>query len=192
MRGKNGINSHELAVAFLHGRIDREVEVWAERFSVPAMELKSELGTILVGAQVHRVPSAGMHQAAAGPERQAMATLEMVVGTHGRGAQHRGDERTADSQVPRLEAGEVKKKRKGPGNWYASLSEKEKLAVSLARLKKRKDPVGKKMYKAVLAKSQGKAVKRKTNPKQKIYTARAAARKAGRPMPPLPSEAAAA
>jgi hypothetical protein len=192
LRGKNG-NSYELAFAFVHGRIDRELEVWAERFSIPSVEFKQELGTILVSAQGNHLPSAGMHQTATGAKRQAVATLEMAVGTHGGDAQRGGNERTANSEVQRLAAGEVNDKRTGPKNWYNSLSEKEKLEVTLQRLKKRKDKVGKQMYKSVLAKSQGKTFKgklAKTRPKQAIYAARSAARKAGLPLPPLPSETA--
>jgi hypothetical protein len=192
LRGKNGNN--ELAIAFVHGRIDREIEVWAERFSIPAMELKQELGTIFVSQESNRLPSAGMHQTASGSNGQSMATLEMAIGTYGRGAQRSGHEGTTDSEVPSLASGEVKDKRRGPANWYAKLSDKEKMRVSLERLKKRKDDRGKKMYKALLAKSKGKVSiteHKRDISKQHIYAARNRARQKGLPLPPLPSENAA-
>jgi hypothetical protein len=192
LRGKNGNN--ELAIAFVHGRIDREIEVWAERFNVPAMEFKQELGAVLGQSQVNRLPSAGMHETASGSNGQAVATLEMAVRAHGSGAQRSGYEGTTDSEVHSLASGEVKDRRKGSANWYAQLSDKEKMRVSLERLKKRKDDRGKKMYKALLAKSKGKdsITKHKRDiSKQHIYAARNRARKLGLPLPPLPSENAA-
>jgi hypothetical protein len=189
LRGKNGNN--ELAIAFVHGRIDREIEVWAERFSIPAMELKQELGTIFVSQESNRLPSAGMHQTASGSNGQSMATLEMAIGTYGSGAQRSGHEGTTDSEVPSLASGEVKKKRP---TWYSKLSDKEKMRVSLQRLKKRKDDKGKKMYKSLLAKSKGKdsiTEHKRDISKQHIYAARNRAKKLGLPQPPLPSENAA-
>jgi hypothetical protein len=185
LRGKNGNN--ELAIAFVHGRIDREIEVWAERFSIPAMELKQELGTIFVSQESNRLPSAGMHQTASGSNGQSMATLEMAIGTYGRGAQRSGHEGTTDSEVPSLASGEVKDKRE---SWYSKLSEKERIELNLKRLKKRKDTVGKQMYKAYLAKAQGKQ-SRGNRAMAAVYRARTKARKLGLPLPPLPSENAA-
>jgi N-acetylmuramoyl-L-alanine amidase CwlA len=120
-----------------------------------------------------------------------MATLEMAIGTYGSGSQRSGHKGTTDSEVPSLASGEVKKKRP---TWYSKLSDKEKMRVSLQRLKKRKDDKGKKMYKSLLAKSKGKdsitEYKRDIS-KQHIYAARNRARKLGLPLPPLPSENAA-
>jgi hypothetical protein len=111
----------------------------------------------------------------------------MAIGTYGRGAQRSGHEGTTDSEVPSLASGEVKDKRE---SWYSKLSEKERIELNLKRLKKRKDTVGKQMYKAYLAKAQGKQ-SRGNRAMAAVYRARTKARKLGLPLPPLPSENAA-
>ena len=61
----------------------------------------------------------------------------------------------------------------------------QRRAEQIAKLKKRKDPVAKKILKGMLKPS-------KSNAKQKVYAARHAAKLRGETPPPLPSEAQAA
>jgi hypothetical protein len=189
MRGqKNGTEpistpGFEFALGYLHRRVEEYIESIAGQDAFLQMEFTSRLAELLSHKgqwHEHRMPL--RIQAREG--RSQSSTLESSIQPYGGRSQH-----TTNKGTGKAATNQVK------NTWYSKLSKKEQLEVTLARLKKRKDEKGKKMYKSVLAKSKGKdsPTKQKRDiAKQHIYAARNRARHKGLPLPPLPKEDAAA
>jgi hypothetical protein len=167
-------------IAYIRGRIDKtrelrlrevqaelheEIDLFANRFAIDAVELKSIMGSVSLDATPDHVRDTGLPAPAAGRVRQAVAEVEVAGKTQGRRTQQ---------PVPGEVAANPNKAR------YAAMTKKQRRAEMITKLKKRTDPTAKKILKGMLSK------KRAT--KQNIYVARHLAKKRGEPLPPLPGE----
>jgi hypothetical protein len=79
-------------IAYLHGRIEREIEAFADSLDLPKMELTQRLGALLLGigqGYADHLPSVsgGRRHLEAGQGSDVLATLEGAVEPHGRSAQ---------------------------------------------------------------------------------------------------------
>jgi hypothetical protein len=95
-------------VAYIHGRIERELEAFAGSLAIPAVELTARVGALLLGAgewasdRLPALPQGSPLEAGAGSV--AVATLEGASESHGRGsrrgsAKKRRANKTAPDQV---------------------------------------------------------------------------------------------
>jgi hypothetical protein len=69
-------------VAYIHGRIEERIHFYADQFDINPMELVQRLGEVLIGAEVNRLPGAGMRTTPP-EERVAVAEMEVVERAHG-------------------------------------------------------------------------------------------------------------
>jgi hypothetical protein len=91
--------------AYIHGRIERELEAFASSLAIPAMELTQRVGRLLLG-EGPRVENHLPHvRLEARPESRALATLESVERPHGGSPRLTAGGRAAAAQAP---VGEVK------------------------------------------------------------------------------------
>lgn len=204
MRGtKHGSNDLEKSLAYLHGRIEREIEQYVLAVGVPFSLAATRVAELLhpMGPQwsAREMPSLRL---GAGARGDAVAEVESFGhSSHGAG-DVQGSDQTGNVQGHRRKA----------------VNSIENLEISVRRLAKRTDPLGITMYKGArkklrALKSQaavGEALRGRKPPskpgpgtnrpkltgkqkaKQKIYAARALARKLGLPQPPLPKDEAVA
>jgi hypothetical protein len=149
-------------IAYLHGRADQWIEFWAERFGWNPVELATNLGAILIGAPLDRVPGAELPSSPAWQEGKAVAEMEVAERAHGGRASSTAGKRGGPAKAAK---NQVKRK------WVFTAARK----AALTRTNKKRFG-GKK-------KSGQKAVNL-----QPLYVRRSAAKRKGLPMPPLPSE----
>jgi hypothetical protein len=153
-------------IAYLHGRADQWIEFWAERFGWNPVELATNLGAILIGAPLDRVPGAELPSSPAWQEGKAVAEMEVAERAHGGRASG-----TAGKRVGPAKAAKNQVKRK----WVFTAARK----AALARTNKKR--FGGKKRSGALGRTNKKSG-------QKLYAQRYEAKRKGLPMPPLPSE----
>ena len=181
MKGKPNEQQLRERIAYIHGRIEREIEAFATALSLPPMALTSRLGALLLGipeGHDHSLPDVPVE---AGPGSRVLAEVEGARQSHGGVARTRrqlaAGKRTGKAAPDKVSEGQKK--------YWADMTPEER-SKEMARRRR-------KWSKASLAKWQ-----RGGKPKQKkksitaIYMARARAKKKGLPPPPLPKETQAA
>lgn len=176
-----GLNEQQLRerIAYIHGRIEREIEAFAASLALPAVALTSRLGALLLGLDerdAHRLPDVSMDARQGG---RVLAEVESAGQSHGGVAQSRG-QLTAGNGTGKAATNKVRR------NYWANKTEEERIK-EMARRRRKWTPEARAKWK-----SGGKPAKKKPKAKARkphsIYNARAKAKKLGLPLPPLPSE----
>jgi hypothetical protein len=165
------------SLAYIHGRLEAQIEIFATALGVPTVELAQRMGSLLsppargplLGTD-HRMPD--LRQASTQGNRVSRP-LALAGRTHGRSA------RQSSSHARSV-------KTAGPKNYWDKLTAEERAAEMARRVRKRKT----KTTRAAKAAKKKTTNQKRNRAKQKIYQARHSAKKAGTAMPDLPSAAA--
>lgn len=93
---RKGIDEQKLreSIAYIHGRIERELEAFAGSLALPAVELTQRVGALLLGQGQwtgDRLPSVPSRRSALDSRQRSIpvAALESAIESHGGGAQSR-------------------------------------------------------------------------------------------------------
>jgi hypothetical protein len=190
MRGKLNApsRSFEISLAYLHGRIEHEIETFADRLSVSPLELAARLGALLSNAgewSGHQLPGLPLAPGGRWSGDPPPPALEGVIESHGGETPHQAG----------AQAGAVSKGQKisaASKAMWDRLTPRQRTEKTLSRYEamKRHSPAQKKAMATLRAKLAGeKPSHSRNNPeKQALYLARYEARKKGLPLPPLPKE----
>ena len=87
MRRKHDENQIALGVAYIHGRVEAQLERFADAMGISTLELTERLVEALRPAAADNLP--GVRQTA-GPKRDALAAVEVAESAHGHGARGEG------------------------------------------------------------------------------------------------------
>lgn len=197
MNGTTGIDP--VSLAYIHGRIDSQIDGYAASIGVPATALAARLAALLSPAREGSFDNLPLLPSGPAEDRGAVESMEMVVAAHGGTAPHSGGSSTSQTGQ-----GEVKfdslgrrivvtKKRFSPEGLKA-ISEATKRRWAKAKKAGINPNTGKKLKVKKTAKKVAVAAKKRTPSvlrnieKQRVYQLRHKARKKGLALPPLPGE----
>jgi hypothetical protein len=166
MKGTTNVKLIE-AIAYLHGRLELEIEYYCHHQGIDPLETTSFVGARLIGTPMDHV-SAVLQAARA--QHSAAPKVEVAHRAHGGRAQ------AAEKRTARQIA--THKVAKG---YWGKLSPEERSREMRRRMRKWK-PEAKRNWK--------KKVSKQSQAKQAIYNARSRAKLAGEPIPPLPAKVA--
>ncbi len=112
-------------LAYIHGRIDQQIETWADRFGWNPMELGTHLGAILIGAESNSLSSPTLSKSKTGKRSTVLEEVEVVSGTHvGR----------AQSKRRRGRPRKTSSNKVTTGNWFSKLSKRKQKEVIAKRV----------------------------------------------------------
>jgi hypothetical protein len=186
MNGTTGIDP--VSLAYIHGRIDSQIDGYAASIGVPATALAARLAALLSPAREGSFDNLPLLPSGPAEDRGAVESMEMVVAAHGGTAPHSGGSSTSQTGQ-----GEVAKKHFSPEGLKA-ISEATKRRWAKAKKAGINPNTGKKLKVKKTAKKVAVAAKKRTPSvlrnieKQRVYQLRHKARKKGLALPPLPGE----
>jgi hypothetical protein len=130
MQRKNDEQRIRETVAYVHGRIERELEEYARQFLIPAVEFATRLGALLSASGQRANHSMSLRLEAA-PGSATASALEGDLQPHGDGAQHPARRRTSKTRPGKVSSAQQR--------FWKSLSPEEKLREQIRRQSKRTD-----------------------------------------------------
>jgi hypothetical protein len=184
MKGRPNEQQLRERIAYIHGRIERELEAFAATLALPPLALTARVGALLLGVEPGDVHHLSDVPLASGEGSGTVAEMEGAGESHGRGTRTRGQlaaRSGTGSPTPHQVKGSVAQKK------YWGDKTPEERSKEMARRRRKWSPEARAKWKG----GGKKKTKARVN-KQKLYQARHEAKKNGSPLPPLPKESEAA
>lgn len=123
-------------IAYIHGRIDQQIETWAERFNWNPMELGAYLGAVLIGAPLDHLSGSELSEPKIRKGSSTLEEVEVASRTHvGRALGKRRRGRPSKDSQDKVKKNPLRGKKQA---WWYKLSKEQKDAIIEKRKAKTK------------------------------------------------------